>query len=169
MKRLLCLVALLTVAPAALHAQPRLMLGGGFTAPNGQITDVAEPGYHLQAGIQVAIPTLPLGLRGDGTFHRLGSSSVDLTDTELLSGALSLVFHLPGVGLQPYFLGGVGSYRIEAGPTDLTEIKTDTGYHGGFGVAIGGLGFGGFAEIRYVQIRSDVTARLIPLTLGFRF
>ena len=37
-----------------------------------------------------------------------------------------------------------------------------------FVLAIGGLGPGFYAEIRYVQINSDTSARLIPLTIGFR-
>ena len=162
-------LALFVLAPVPAEAQPRLLVGGGFSAPNGQITDVADPGYHLQAGLQVTIPTLPLGLRGDGAYHRMGATTADFAQTEVLAGSLSLVFHLPGVGLQPYFLGGIGSYQTEAGPVDDPQKVTDVGYHGGFGVAIGGTGLGGFAEVRYVQIQSAVTTRLIPVTLGFRF
>lgn len=169
MRHLSLVLAVLALAPSAVEAQPRLLVGGGFTAPNGQISDVAEPGYHLQAGLQVTIPTLPLGLRGDGGYHRMAATSVDASQAEILAGSLSVVFFLPGVGLQPYFLGGIGSYQTEAGPVDDPQKVTDTGYHGGFGVAIGGLGFGGFAEVRYVQIQSDASARLIPVTLGFRF
>ena len=164
---LLALVAL--AVPTAAHAQPRLMVGGGFSAPNGQITDVADPGYHLQAGLQVAVPTTPFGLRADGGYHRMGATTADFAQTEVLAGSLSVVFNLPGVGLQPYFLGGIGSYQTEGGPADDPQKVTDTGYHGGFGVAIGGLGLGGFVEARYVQIQSTATARLIPVTLGFRF
>ncbi len=169
MKRLLCLFVLFAAAPAVAEAQPRLLLGGGFTAPNGQITEVAEAGYHLQVGLEVRLPTLPLSLRGDGTFHRLGSTRAGFAEPEVLVGSGSLIFHLPGIGLQPYFLAGVGSYRTKAGPPDELEITTEPGYHGGFGVALGGLSFGGFAEIRYVQLQAETTARLIPLTLGFRF
>lgn len=169
MRRSFAIALLAVLLPVAASAQPRLLVGGGFSAPNGQITDVADPGYHLQAGLQVSIPTLPVGLRGDGAYHRMAATTADLAQTEILAGSLSLVFNLPGVGLQPYFLGGIGSYQTEAGPVDDPQKATDTGYHGGFGVAIGGLGFGGFAEIRYVQIQSATTARLIPVTLGFRF
>lgn len=169
MRRTLLLGLALLLAPAALEAQPRLLVGGGFSAPNGQITDVADPGFHFQAGLQVNIPTLPLGLRADGGFHRLGATTPELAQTEILAGSVSAVFRLPGIGLQPYFLGGIGSYQTEGGPVaDPTKV-TNTGYHGGFGVAVGGLGLGGFAEIRYVQIQSEVTSRIIPVTLGFRF
>ena len=47
--------------------------------------------------------------------------------------------------------------------------RTDTGYHGGFGVVTGQLGLGFFAEVRYVRIDQDgVAMSMTPLTLGFR-
>lgn len=169
MTRFTLVAALLCLVPASVHAQPRLIVGGGFSAPSGQIADIADPGYHLRAGLQVAIPNLPLGLRADGDFHRMGAATAEFSRTEVLAGALSLAFTLPGVGLQPYLLAGIGSYRTKSGPNGSPETVTDTGYHGGFGVVIGGSGMGAFAELRYVQIQSVSKTRLIPLTVGLRF
>lgn len=170
MRRALFPAALgLLLIPVVASAQPRLLVGGGFSAPNGDISNVADPGFHFEAGLSLRLPTLPLSIRGDGAFHRMGAASADVASTDILAGALSLVFHLPGVGLQPYLLTGLGSYRTEWGPVDDVMTETDTGYHGGFGVAVGGLGLGGFAEIRYVHIDGPASARLIPLTLGLRF
>ena len=98
----------------------------------------------------------------------MGSPDVDLVGARVLAGSLSLVFTLPGVGLQPYLLGGVGSYRVETGPEETAEAVTKNGYHGGFGVVVGGLGFGMFAEVRFIQINTEMSAKLVPLTLGFR-
>jgi hypothetical protein len=170
MRRLLLLVALLAALPATAEAQPRLMVGGGVSAPSGDFSDIAEAGYHVKVAMQVGIPTLPVGLRGDGVLHRFGTADAAFADSEVLTGALSLVFTLPGVGLEPYFLAGVGTYRVETGPAGAPLQGTDRGYHGGFGVVLGGLGLGAFAEVRYVQISGDLaTTRLIPLTLGLRF
>jgi outer membrane protein with beta-barrel domain len=168
MRRLFLLVALLGLTPAIVDAQPRLLLGGGITAPNGAITDVAKTGSHVQAGLQVDIPTLPLGFRADGGYHRLSEADASRAKTEVLAGSLSVVFTLPGIGLQPYLLGGVGRYRVETGPVGVTQTVTDPGYHGGFGVAIGGAGLGAFVEIRFVQINGATTTRLIPVTIGLR-
>lgn len=158
------------LAPAHVEAQPRFMVSGGFTAPLGDLADVADAGYHGQVGLFVSIPTVPFGLRGDGFFHRLGSSDAALEDTQVLGGTLSLVYDLPGIGLVPYFLAGLGAYQIEAGPVGATVKANDNGYHGGFGVNIGGVGtgVGAFAEIRYVKIGGDSNATLIPLTFGLR-
>ena len=65
-------------------------------------------------------------------------------------------------------MAGIGSYRLDPGGTE--EAKTNRGFHGGFGVGIGALGFGGFAEIRLVNISGDTgSIRYIPVTLGLRF
>lgn len=166
--RRLFVAALLLIVPTAVEAQPRLMLGGGFTAPNGAITDAADPGYHIRAALHVGIPTLPVALRADGALHRLGSKDAALEDPEFLEGSLSVVYMLPGISLRPYLLGGAGTYRVETGAAGATTTVSDTGVHAGFGVVLGQLGLGAYAEIRYVHISSDTTTRLIPLTLGIR-
>lgn len=160
---------LLLLVPVAAEAQPRLMVGGGFTAPNGDASVPADPGYHLRVALDITIPTLPLGLRGDGAFHKLGAGNATVTDTNVLEGAVSLVYRLPGVGIQPYVLGGFGRYRTESGPIAATVVVAETGLHGGFGVSVGGLGLGAFAELRFVRFSEGVTPNMIPLTVGLRF
>jgi len=155
--------------PGAVEAQPRFSVAAGVTAPTGDLSDVAEAGYHGQVGLSVRIPTLPLGLRGDGFFHRLGAADVAVEDTQVLGGTLSIVYHLPGIGLVPYLLAGLGAYQVEAGPVGVAETVNDTGFHGGFGVDVGTGSVGAFAEIRYIQIGGEsTTRRLIPLTFGLR-
>lgn len=168
MRRLVVLLALLVAVPTVAEAQPRLMGGVGFTAPTGAISDAADPGYHVRGALRIGVPTTPIALQADGTYHKLGTANVANADTQVLSGALSVVFTLPGIGIQPYLLGGIGTYRVKNGPVGASATVTDTGYHGGFGITLGGLGFGGFAEVRFIQIDSPVTTRLIPLTFGIR-
>lgn len=170
MRRILLLTTLLAIVPSVARAQPRLMFGGGFTAPQGDVGSFADPGWHVAAALSLGIPTLPVGLRGDGRLHKMGSSDAAYRNSEFLAGSVSLVFALPGVGLEPYVLAGMGSYRFKGG-LEATEqvVESNTGYHGGFGVALGQLGFGLFAEIRYVYIDlPDGSNAMIPLTLGFR-
>lgn len=162
-------LALAFLVPAAADAQPRFLVGGGFSSPSGTLSDAADTGYHGQVGLYIQIPTLPVGLRGDGAIHQLGSPTLGLEDPQILGGSLSLVYDLPGVGMVPYLLMGIGSYQIKAGPVGDAEKITNTGYHGGFGVNIGAAGLGGFAEIRFVRIGGDPdTSSFIPMTLGFR-
>jgi hypothetical protein len=167
--RRIAFALLLLLVPVAAEAQPRLMVGGGFTAPNGDVSAAADPGYHLRVALDIAIPTIPVGLRGDGAFHKLGAGSATLVDTNVLEGAVSLVYRLPGVGLQPYVLGGFGRHRTESGPVSEPVVVAETGLHAGFGVAVGGLGLGAFAELRFIRFTEGVTPNMVPLTLGLRF
>ena len=161
--------ALAFLIPAAAEAQPRFMVAGGFTAPTGSLSDVADAGYHGQVGLFVSVPSVPLGLRGDGFFHRLGTSDAVLDDVQVLGGTLSVVYDLPGSSLVPYLLAGLGAYQLQSGPVGATVKSNDNGYHGGFGVNIGaGTGISAFAEIRYVKIGGDSDATLIPLTFGLK-
>lgn len=171
MRRLLPLAVFLALAlPSTVEAQPRFLVAGGFSGPTGDLSETADAGYHAQVGLFVSIPTIPLGLRGDGFVHRLGAPDVTVENTQVLGGTLSVVYELPGIGLVPYFLAGMGAYQIEAGPVGAAVKTNDNGFHGGFGVNVGaGTGVGAFAEIRYIRINGDgTTSSLIPLTFGLR-
>ena len=155
----------LASAPAALEAQPRIMAGAGLSTPIGDLGDVAGVGWHASAGLQVGIPTFPVAIRADGAYHSFGAEA-SLPEVSMLAGALSAVVNLPGVGLVPYFLGGVGMYRTSEEGFDPVS---DPGFHGAFGVNIGALGFGGFGEVRFVNVNgASADARFVTATVGFR-
>jgi len=162
---LLAVPLALSLAPAVAHAQPRLMGGVGLSTPFGDLADNTEVGWHALAGLQLGFPTLPVALRADGAYHSLGEASGS-PKTSLLSGHLSLVVLLPGVGLRPYLLGGVGMHRKSV---DGQDAVSDPGLHGAFGVDIGALGFGGFGEARVVSVgREGGDDRFVTFTVGFR-
>jgi hypothetical protein len=163
---LLVIVALAVgLLPAAGAAQVRLLAGAGLSTPIGHFGDAADPGWHLGGGLQLTVPSIPVALRGDGAYHSFGQAS-PTPKTSMLSGALSLVVTLPGVGLEPYFLGGIGAYRTSIKGSDPSSNR---GFHGAFGVNIGGLGFGGFAEVRLVSVNGDGGhSRFVTATVGVR-
>lgn len=168
--RRLSLVATLAclLVPVAAHSQVRLLGGAGLTNPLSDLNDVADVGWHVMGGAQLSIATLPVGLRADGGYHSFGEQGTN-PQTRILSGALSLVITFPGVGLSPYVLGGLGVYRVSL-DVDGNEPTSDSGIHGAFGVDIGALGFGGFAEVRLVNVSTegDGNFRFVTATLGFR-
>lgn len=168
MRRMILLAALVLLsAPATVSAQVRLMAGAGFSSPIGDFGDVAEPGWHGMAGLQLGVPAIPVALRADGGYHSFGQAAGN-PSSSMLSGALSLVLNLPGVGLVPYILGGVGSYRTSVDVSGSSAVS-DGGFHGAFGVNIGALGFGGFGEVRLVNVsQSGGNARFVTATLGLR-
>lgn len=168
MRRLTLLAALaLLSAPAGAAAQVSLMAGGGLSTPIGAFGDAAAAGWHGTAGLQLSVPAIPVALRADGAYHSFGQAT-GTPSSSLLAGAASLVVSLPGVGLVPYLLGGVGQYRQSVDVSGVDPI-TDNGYHAAFGVNIGALGFGGFGEVRFVNISHSVgNSRFVTATLGLR-
>lgn len=168
MRRLTLLAALaLLSAPVGAEAQVSLLAGGGLSTPIGDFGDVAEAGWHGMAGLQLSVPAIPVALRADGGYHSFGQASGS-PSTSVLSGAASLVVSLPGVGLVPYLLGGVGKHRRSVDQSGVDPVS-DNGYHVAFGVNIGALGFGGFGEVRFVNISHSVgNSRFVTATLGLR-
>ncbi len=166
-RTILVATLVLLAAPAAGAAQVRLMAGAGLSSPIGDFGDVAEPGWHGLAGMQLGVPAIPVALRADGSYHSFGQAGAN-PSSSMLGGTLSLVLNLPGVGLVPYILGGVGSYRTTFDVSGSSAVS-DSGFHGAFGVNIGALGFGGFGEVRFVNVSaSGGDARFVSATLGLR-
>jgi len=169
MRRTALLTALVIfLLPAAVQGQIRLLGGVGVTNPMGDLNDVTDVGWHAMGGVQLGIAAVPIGLRADGGYHSFGEQGSN-PPTTVLSGALSVVVNFPGVGLSPYVLGGIGSYRTSV-DVDGVDPVTNSGVHGAFGVDIGAVGFGGFAEVRYVSVRTDSSSneRFVTATLGIR-
>jgi hypothetical protein len=159
-----CALALVLL-PAASEAQVRLLGGVGLSTPIGAFGDAAEVGWHGLVGLQLAVPTIPVAVRADGAYHSFGEAA-PVPKTTMLGGSLSLVIELPGVGLVPYVLGGIGEYGIYVDGSDATS---GTGFHGAFGVNIGALGPGAFGEVRLVNVnQSGDDARFVTATFGFR-
>ena len=154
--------------PIAAQGQIRLLGGVGVTNPMSDLNDVAGVGWHAMGGVQLSIAAIPVGLRADGGYHSFGEQGSDPA-VSVLSGALSVVINLPGVGLAPYVLGGIGSYRTSY-DVDGVDAVAKTGVHGAFGVDMGAVGFGGFAEVRFVSVKTGtaVNERFVTATLGIR-
>lgn len=163
-----CLAIALLFAPAPAEAQVRLLGGVGVTNPMSDLNDVTSVGWHATGGAQLSIATLPVSLQADGGYHSFGEQGSN-PKTSVLSGALSLVVTLPGVGLSPYFLGGLGIYRTSVDVSGL-DPTSDTGIHAAFGVDIGAAGFGGYAELRGVNVSTEGSGnfRFLTATLGIR-
>jgi hypothetical protein len=171
MRRRTATLALLALAllPAALAAQPGLLVGGGITSPLGDLGDVASNGYHARLGVQMGIPSLPVAIRLDGDYNRLSEADASYDPTSILGGALGVVFTLPGVGLSPYVLTGVGRYRVDSGPVGLSEPVVRNGFQAGFGIALGAIGFGALVEIRWVRVDAGSgSMTYVPVSIAFR-
>jgi len=167
-RSVLSATVLFLLLPAATQAQLRLLGGVGVTNPLGDLNKVSSVGWRATGGIELGIADLPVGLRADGSYDSFGQQGSN-PQTSVLSGALSVVVNFPGIGLAPYVLGGLGSYRTSV-DTAGSDPVTKAGIHGAFGVDIGAVGFGGYAEVRYVSVKteSDANQRFVTATLGIR-
>lgn len=157
--------------PGDVAAQPSLRVGGGISSPNGDMGDLLESGYHGRVMVQLGIPVFPVSLRAEGAYHRFdGASAAGGTMTQL-NGALSAVLSLGGIGIGPYFFGGIGKYRQDFSSEFLLgDAVTESGIHAGFGVEVGILGFGGFVEARLVNVNAaGGDLRYVPITVGIKF
>src|ERR671925_49897 len=106
---------LVSASPAdAQFASPiRFNINAGAAAPMGDFgsSDVggggAELGFRLGAGLEFRAPLMPIGLRVDGAFDRMGIEGAD--------AAYSIWSITSNAVLQPtasplYFIGGIGFY-----------------------------------------------------------
>ena len=179
MRRLtFCTLLGFLLVPVTVEAQPRLMFGGGLSSPYSDFGEGAEAGWHGMAGLQLEVPGIPIAIRADAAHHSFGEMEASgVTErTTLLTGAISGVLTLPGIGIGPYLLGGLGVSRnktdliISALSASGSTTRSDPSFHLGAGVTLGALGFGGFAEIRGTQASSGMgsSLRFLAATVGIR-
>ena len=188
-------VAALVVAPstseaqrgrAAASAKPLTWsLGVGASMPNGDFSEAAKTGVHVQGAVVKALNNSPVWLRGEAAYHRFGAieekdsfGGVDYTmtgraATMALIGDVGYSFQSSS-SVKPYLLGGLGmnrvSYTVETEVDGDKESESATSNELGINVG-GGLRFrmaGRIAtlEARYMTIDD---ADFIPLTFSVEF
>ncbi len=136
------IVAVLLLAAAAVTAQtPKLGVGafGGLSIPLAQDDQSSGTVFGLRAKLALAGF---LAAEGQIGFTKWGDPDpVDGFDLGI-SGSKITQFGVNGIlgggagaGIKPYFLGGIGSYKIKNDDTKYDESRV--GYNGGLGLGIG--------------------------------
>jgi opacity protein-like surface antigen len=170
----------LALSAAAAEAQViprpvRFAVGGGVSAPAGDIKDFVDPGFNLMAALDVGVPLVPVGLRLDGNWSQFkGKGEAAGTDLRVLYGTANVTLNLlPIPVLKPYVLAGVGAYDTKVTDTgDDGDAPTRVGYNAGVGLRFDLLGLGAFAEARYHHVpeKDDfIKTQFLPITVGIRF
>jgi hypothetical protein len=144
-------------------AQVRLSIAGGPSFPTGADHHL-DMGFHVQAGADLGLALLPIGLRLDGAFNRF---SEDHGNYDVLHGAVSGVFNIPMIAATPYLIGGLGMYSAED-KAHNEERVTNLGFNVGAGIRLPLPGLSVFAEAR-LHNPFDQEVRFVPVSLGFRF
>ena len=181
--------ALLT--PAAAHAQNPLKFGVavGPSFPTGDLKDQSDWGYNVAGSLSVRPIMLPVGLRIEGMYQSLtGKNGIsdgdggtfDAPDFRTWAGTANAEVTLPGMGISPYLIGGIGIYNSKFTGSNAAvfgdQSSNDFGFNLGGGLAFNLAGFSTFVEARFHQINikdntSNATghARFVPVTFGIKF
>lgn len=157
-------LALASAAPAS--AQWAIDASVGVVAPTS--------GSGFSAGLDVMgaverrlVPTLPVALRLEVGWDRLGLAGYAVGAENITRVALDAIIDLPlpATRLHPYVLGGVGVYYVSL----FSYHSTDPGFNigGGLRYPIGPIH--AFFEIRYhVDYASAAAVTFIPFQFGVR-
>jgi len=155
-------------------AQTSISVSGGVSAPVGDLGDVTDLGYHIGAGLNVGVPTLPVGLRFEGGYDGLGIKNTSST-LRILSGTANAIFNIGVTKDAPYLIGGLGIYNRSSstGGGTYGPSKTVLGLNGGGGLRFPLSGISTFFEARYHIMFNDGTDgtnfQFIPITFGITF
>jgi hypothetical protein len=155
-------------------------VAAGAAVPVSDLGNAFNTGFNVTGTIAINVPLLPIGFRIDAAYNQLGekaptttpnSSSVasSSVNAKIAGVTGNVVFGMPGVIITPYFIGGVGYYRISSSATG-SVASNDFGFNAGAGVKLPLLVFSAFAEARYNRISENGrSVSFIPITVGVMF
>ena len=157
--------SLLVVGAQSAQAQMHFNVNAGASMPMSETGDVFNAGLRVGAGLEFRLPMVPLGLRVDGAYDRMGMKLDGSPNLSIISGTANAVFSLP---LMPiYAVGGVGMYRMDAGDG---ATSNEFGFNGGLGLRLPIPMFSPFVEARFHQINGEGgNFRYVPIVAGIRF
>ena len=177
------------LAPAAAHAQNPLKFGVavGPSFATGDLKDAEEWGYNVAGSISVRPLMMPVGLRIEGMYQNLtGKKGVsdgdggtfDAPDFRTWAGTANAEVALPGMGISPYLIGGIGIYGNKFDVSG-SESSNDFGFNLGGVLAFNLAGFSTFVEARFHQVNAKddgpggtgetAHLRFVPVTFGIKF
>jgi opacity protein-like surface antigen len=183
---LLSLAAVATFAsPVVARAQVsnplKFTIFGGASMPSGTVRDDFKTGYTLGGAVDFHAPLMPVGLRGELDYSRLGAKdtggleSVNLNE---IGGNANAVFWLPSAGspMSAYLTGGPSYSKIEVKASDSGTSGSVSENHWGFNVGAGIdfhlSGLSTRLDARYKQISmgdGNDPYKTIPITFGITF
>jgi opacity protein-like surface antigen len=151
-------------------------LFGGGTVPQGDAADAFDTGWNGGGLLLFNIPVIPVGLRVDAAYHKLGAadSVVAAGDAEILAATANVTVGFRLLVLKPYVVGGVGYYRLdfsdESFPSAFSGTNSETGWNAGAGVSISLRKIDVFVEARYHSVSTDGESfRFVPVSIGLAF
>ncbi len=152
-------------AEAQLLPSLHFNVNAGASMPMSDAGDVFNAGLRVGAGVEFRAPLVPVGLRIDGAYDRMGVKLDGGPNLSILSGTANAVLALPVMPI--YMVGGIGMYRQDAG---AGSTSTDLGFNIGMGLRLPIPMFSPFVEARLHQINTEGDSfRYVPIVAGIRF
>jgi opacity protein-like surface antigen len=163
-----------STAGAQLASPIRFNVNAGAALPVGNFSDAsggaAQTGFRVGVGLELHAPLMPIGVRFDGAYDRMGIEGADanwsiwsVTANAVLSPAVSPL----------YFIGGVGFYSTDITGSDVVfnqNAQTDFGFNLGAGLQLPLTGFSTFIEARWHNINNEGdNIQYVPIVFGIRF
>jgi hypothetical protein len=167
------ILSVLAAAPVSLLAQASIGIAAGASAPISRLSDIADLGYNVSAGVNIGLPLLPVGVRLEGGFNSVGLKATNDNVhifTATVNGVLSL-----GLSRQaPYLIAGLGAYNRSFTPNSLYgDSRTVFGLNGGGGLRFPLPGITTYFEARYHVMLGNTldqtNYQFIPITFGVVF
>jgi hypothetical protein len=146
------------IGVAAGAAVPVSDLGNGFST-----------GFNVTGTIAINVPLLPVGFRIDAAYNQFGAKGTSNVNAKIAGVSGNVVFGMPGVVITPYFIGGVGYYRVSSSATG-SVASNNFGFNAGAGLKLPLLVFAAFIEARYNRISENGgSTSFVPVTVGVMF
>jgi outer membrane protein with beta-barrel domain len=179
-KRLPLLLAAFSLALAAATARAQGTSGlhfgveGGVSNPQGDTKDFYDNGWHGGALLVWNFPVVPVGLRVDGSYHKFDGRTGTAGAAEVLAGTADVVVGFRAILLKPYFVGGVGYYRLDFSdasfPSAFRGKSNETGWNAGAGISISLRNIDLIVEARYHSVgTNDSRFKFVPISVGLVF
>jgi len=160
-------LALVPIDPAL--GQARLTVSGGIAAPVSQLSDVADIGYSIAAGLNFGGARLPVGARVEGSLNGFNFKNSN-EDVRIFNATANAIVNLGHQDGSPYLIGGLGFYNSRFGDTD-SENAVGVNLGGGLRFPLGR--FNTFFEARYHVVLADqedvANPQFIPIAFGIVF
>lgn len=154
-------------------------VSAGIAMPTGDTKDGMKTGYTVNGGIDLDMG-MPVAWRAEVGYSHFEADGIDGSLSDF-SGRANAVFKIPGAVLTPYFIGGVGMYRVKAtvdcsvidptcSGTDISNSENKFGWNVGAGVDLPLGALASRIEARYHSVSMDGgTYTYLPVTFGIRF
>jgi hypothetical protein len=159
-------------AQIATAAKPvQIGVAAGAALPTSDLSDITNTGYNVTGTVAFNPQMVPLGIRIDGSYNRLGFKQGVDGNFSFTSVSGNVLYKIPSASVSPYLIGGGGWCHSNASATGGGSVSSnDFCWNAGGGLSMPLSGFDTFIEARYNQIQGNGgSLKFIPITFGVMF